>query len=213
MKQVYIIRHGQTDWNAEGRWQGHEDVPLSDEGYKQAQALAKHLADVDFAAVYTSDLQRARETGRALAEATGAPLVVDPRLRELHLGALQGLTHAEIRERYPNDDEQMKANYLDHVVTGGESRRVMQARAYAAWQDMLEQTDSRPVALVSHGGTIRLLLLRVLDPADNEAIMRLSIGNTSYTVLEVADDGSVHMRVAADHSHLTQQAADKGERL
>jgi broad specificity phosphatase PhoE len=69
------------------------------------------------------------------------------------------------------------------------------------------------VALVSHGGTIRLLLLRVLDPADNEAIMRLSIGNTSYTVLEVADDGSVHMRVAADHSHLTQQAADKGERL
>jgi broad specificity phosphatase PhoE len=213
MKQVYVIRHGQTDWNAEGRWQGHEDVPLSDEGYKQAQALAKHLAHVDFAAVYTSDLQRARETGRALAEATHAPLVVDPRLRELHLGALQGLTHAEIRERYPNDDEQMKTNYLDHVVTGGESRRVMQARAYAAWQDMLEQTDSRPVALVSHGGTIRLLLLRVLDPAESEAIMRLSIGNTSYTVLDVADDGSVQLRVSAEHSHLTQQAADKGERL
>jgi broad specificity phosphatase PhoE len=211
MKQVYVIRHGQTKWNAEGRWQGHEDVPLSEEGYAQARALAEHLSDVDFSAVYASDLQRARETGRALAEATGAPLMVDPRLRELNLGVLQGLTHAEIRERYPNDDDQMKANYLDHVVTNGESRREMQARAYAAWQDMLDQTDSRPVALVSHGGTIRLLLLRLLDPAQKDEIMRLPISNTAWTVLDVDDEGRVHMTVAADHSHLQHHAADESE--
>lgn len=211
MKQVYVIRHGQTKWNAEGRWQGHADVPLSEEGYDQARALAEHLSDVDFSAVYTSDLKRARETGRVLAEATGAPLVVDTRLRELNLGALQGLTHAEIRARYPNDDDQMKANYFDHVVTNGESRREMQARAYAAWQDMLDQADSRPVALVSHGGTIRLLLLRVLDHTQHEEIMRLQISNTAFTVLDVDDDGVVHMSVAADHSHLQHRAADEGE--
>lgn len=211
MKQVYVIRHGQTGWNAEGRWQGHADVALSAEGIAQARALAKRLSAVDFAAVYSSDLERARETGRILAEATGAPLVIDPRLRELNLGALQGLTHAEIHERYPDDVDQMRVNYLDHVITRGESRRALQARAYAAWQDMLEQTGSRPIALVSHGGTIRLLLLRLLDPAQRDAIMHMELGNTSWTVLDVGEDGAVRMSVAADSSHLERRASDEGE--
>lgn len=211
MKQIYVIRHGQTSWNAEGRWQGHADVPLSPEGVAQAQTLAKHLSGVDFAMVYSSDLERARETGHALARATGAPLILDSRLRELNLGALQGLTHAEIHERYPDDVDQMKVNYLDHVVTRGESRRALQARAYAAWQDILEQTSARPVALVSHGGTIRLLLLRLLDPAQRDAIMCMEIGNTSWTVLNVDEDGSVRMQVAADSSHLERHANDEGE--
>lgn len=211
MTRVYLIRHGQTEWNAEGRWQGQLDVPLSANGYAQAQALAEHLANVGLCAVYASDLGRAAETGRVIAEASGASLSLDPRLRELHLGIFQGLTYSEIRERYPDDEEQMKLNYMDHVLEQGESRRVLQARALAAWKDILAQAPCDSIAIVSHGGTIRLLLLAVLRPEMNQPVMTMPIGNTSCTLLDVADDGSVQMLDAANQAHLERQAPDSGE--
>lgn len=211
MKHVYLIRHGQTEWNAEGRWQGQLDVPLSDEGRTQARALADHLSQSGFRAVYASDLMRAAETARILADATNAPLFLDARLRELNLGVFQGLTHAEIRARYPDDDEQMRVNYLDHVIPKGESRRAMQERMYESWLEMLARTGSDPVAIVSHGGAIRILLLRLLDPADHPLVMTLQITNTAWTVLRILDDGSIRMLVAADYSHLERRASDRGE--
>ncbi len=211
MTRVYLIRHGQTEWNAEGRWQGQIDVPLSASGYAQAQALAGHLADMGLCAVYASDLARAAETGRLIAEAAGASLTRDPRLRELHLGIFQGLTYSEIRERYPDDEEQMKLNYLDHVLQEGESRRAMQTRAFAAWTDILAHAPCDTIAIVSHGGTIRLLLLAVLGPEANQQVMTMPIGNTSCTLLDVAADGSVQMLAAADQSHLEHQLSDSGE--
>lgn len=211
MKYVYVIRHGQTEWNAEGRWQGQLDVPLSAEGRSQARALAHHLADKGLSAVYASDLMRAAETGRILAEAARTPLYLDNRLRELNLGVFQGLTHAEIRERYAADEHQMQTSYLDHVVPRGESRRAMQKRMYEAWQEIVVQMDAQPVALVSHGGAIRILLLRLLDPLDHAQIMTLQISNTACTLLGVHPDGRVEMLVAADYSHLERRAADDGE--
>ncbi|MFN8378756.1 MAG: histidine phosphatase family protein [Anaerolineae bacterium] len=211
MKLVYLIRHGQTEWNAEGRWQGQLDVPLSSEGRSQARALAKHLAHSGIGAVYASDLMRAAETGRILAEAARAPLYLDNRLRELNLGVFQGLTHAEIRERYAEDEQQMQAAYMDHVVPRGESRRAMQRRMYDAWLEIVARMDTQPVAIVSHGGAIRILLLRLLDPLDHAQVMTLQISNTACTVLGVHPDGRVELLVAADYSHLERQAADDGE--
>jgi broad specificity phosphatase PhoE len=201
VKYVYLIRHGQTEWNAEGRWQGRD----------QAQALAERLAGEGVRAVFASDLERAAETGRILAEACDCPLYVDARLRELHLGVFQGLTHSEIRERYPHDDAQMRANYLDHVVPQGESRRAMQERMLAAWNDIMRDTGEERVAIISHGGAIRILLLRLLPPSEHPLIMTLQISNTACTFLGVEHDGSVHLLVPADHSHLEKRGADKGE--
>ena len=211
MKLVYLIRHGQTEWNAEGRWQGQLDVPLSAEGRSQAHALAQHLAGQGIEAVYASDLMRAAETGRILAEAARAPLYLDSRLRELNLGVFQGLTHAEIRERYANDERQMQASYMDHTVPRGESRRAMQKRMIEAWREIVARMDSQPAAIVSHGGSIRILLLGLLNPAEHEQIMTLDISNTSCTLLGVHPDGRVEMLVAADYAHLERRAADDGE--
>ena len=211
MKFVYLIRHGQTEWNTEGRWQGQLDVPLSAEGYAQARALARRLATEGFGAVYASDLQRAAETGRILAEAANAPLYLDSRLRELNLGVFQGLPHAEIRERYAEDEQQMQTAYMDHVVPEGESRRAMQSRIYEAWQEIVAGMDTQPVALVSHGGAIRILLLRLLHPADHAQVMTLQITNTACTLLGVRPDGQVEMLIAADYSHLERHTDGDGE--
>jgi broad specificity phosphatase PhoE len=211
MKLVYVIRHGQTEWNAEGRWQGQLDIPLSEEGRAQTRALAKQLAHKNLAAVYASDLLRAAETGRIIADAAGTPLYLDARLRELHLGVFQGLTHAQIRERYPDDDEQMRLNYMSHVVPNGESRRTMQVRMAAAWDEIVARIGDKPVAVVSHGGAIRILLLHLIDPADHPAVMTLQISNTSCTLLAIEDDGRVRLLAAADYSHLERRAADRGE--
>src|SRR6186997_3178407 len=101
MKRILLVRHGQTDWNAAGRWQGHEDIPLNATGLEQARALANHLRARPISAVYSSDLKRAQMTGAAIAEALGLALKTDPRWRELHLGVFQGLTTPEINAKYP----------------------------------------------------------------------------------------------------------------
>ena len=211
MKHVYLIRHGQTEWNAEGRWQGQLDVPLSGEGRLQARALAHELAERGIQAVFASDLMRAAETARILAGQASAPLYLDARLRELHLGVFQGLTHAEIRARYPEHDEGMKRDYLHYVIPGGESRLTMQDRMHQAWLEILARPEEGPVAIVSHGGSIRILLLRILDPAEHEKVMTLQITNTACTLLEVPPAGQARMLVAADFSHLERRAADRGE--
>jgi broad specificity phosphatase PhoE len=187
-KRLLLIRHGQTDWNMEGRWQGMVDIPLNPEGRDQALALADHLSEHPITAVYSSDLQRAYQTALALGERKGLTVQTDARLRELNLGVFQGLTHAEISERYPVEMAAMRDDYMDFVMPDGESRRAMQARAAAALDDILaREPDGAEIAVVTHGGTIRVILLRLLN--DDPQVTRLPIGNTSITMLETDGQG------------------------
>ena len=101
MTTILLVRHGETDWNLERRWQGHIDRPLNDVGRAQARALADRLDSEPFAAVYSSDLARARETAEIVAAAHGLPVHLDPRLREADVGEWSGLTADEIERRYP----------------------------------------------------------------------------------------------------------------
>ena len=101
MTTVYLARHGQSDWNAARRWQGHADRPLTGLGRRQAAELAERLADTPLDAVYSSDLRRARETAEAVATKHGLPLHVLPELREVDVGSWSGLTRLEAEERFP----------------------------------------------------------------------------------------------------------------
>ncbi len=186
MKRILLIRHGQTDWNLAGRWQGHLDVALNETGLEQAHALADYLRGRPIRAVYSSDLMRAHATAAIIAEPLKLSVQDDPRWRELNLGVFQGLTTGEISAKYPDESRQFHENYLDYAVPTGETRRAMQARAYAAYREIIAREAGPEIAVVSHGGAIRVLLLKLFG----DAILHQSVHNTSISVIET--DGETH---------------------
>lgn len=208
MNHIYLIRHGQTTWNVDGRWQGNLDIPLSETGYQQAQALAHYLSHKPIRRVISSDLARAVETARPLARALGVELELDPRIREIHLGVFQGLTHAEQRERYPEVVAASEQDYWNFVFPEGESRRKMQQRAVAAFQDALARPVEGDIAMVMHGGTLRVLLMHLFP--DHPSLLDFHVGNTSITTIEAAGNDLKlvsltqipHLRQSADYDSL-----------
>jgi probable phosphoglycerate mutase len=182
-KRVLLIRHGQTDWNSEGRWQGTIDTPLNAAGVAQARALATYLAaHRHVGVVYSSTLMRAAETGRIVAEALGVPLRLDDRLRELNLGAMQGLTMEEMTARFPDDMVRMRTEYMDFVFPHGESRRMLQDRAMSAFHDIIAAEPEDEIAIVTHGGVKRMIVLSILGEGVSRTIT--NFGNTSVTLVE-----------------------------
>lgn len=200
-KRILIIRHGQTDWNAAGRWQGMAQIPLNQVGIAQADALAEHLKDRPITAVYTSDLSRAKETADRIAERHQLSPHADPRWRELNMGAFQGLTYAEIVAKYPEEARSMKQDYMGFSAPEGETRRQLQSRVYEAYLDIVKQEKGPEIAVVTHGGTIRVLLLKLFEGHEEANV---PIENTSITIIET--DGIEHHLIgAASVEHLSEQ--------
>jgi len=130
--RILAIRHGETAWNADGRVQGHRDIELNERGREQALALAAVLAGEAIDAVYSSDLQRARETAEAFALPAGLTVRTDAQLRERTFGRLEGFTFAEIEQRWPDDAARWRRREPDFAVGGGESLLVFYARCVEA---------------------------------------------------------------------------------
>jgi broad specificity phosphatase PhoE len=156
--ELILVRHGETDWNRDGRWQGHADAPLNERGRDQARALADELAGEDLAAVYASDLSRARETADIIAARLRRPVVTDRRLREVDIGGWAGMTTAEIQVRFPEEVARWRAADPTHTFDGGESYAAMGARVVAALEEIAAQHPDDRVLVVLHGGPIRALL-------------------------------------------------------
>jgi 2,3-bisphosphoglycerate-dependent phosphoglycerate mutase len=137
---LLLVRHGETDWNADGRLQGHTDRPLSDHGRRQARKLAEELSGEEIEAVYSSDLARARETAEVVGDRLGLPVELDPELREKDWGNWEGLTAVE----------------RDRVEFAGESTEAHQQRMLRALERISERHpgDAR-VLVVTHGGSMR----------------------------------------------------------
>ncbi|HJU36658.1 MAG TPA: histidine phosphatase family protein [Gaiellaceae bacterium] len=140
MPTLLLVRHGETDWNADGRLQGQTDRPLSDFGRRQAQQLADELADEELEAIYSSDLSRARETAEIVGERLGLPVVLDPELREKDWGTWEGLTAVE----------------RDRVEFVGESTDAHQERMLRALRRIAANHSAGDrVLVVTHGGSMR----------------------------------------------------------
>jgi len=154
---LLLLRHAESVWNAEGRWQGQADPPLSPRGREQARAAAPRLAGRGVEVVVASDLRRAAETADLLAGALGLEVRLDPRLRELHVGAWSGLPHAEIAARWPRDLARFRAGDPDVRPGGGESRRALRARVAPCLDEWAARHPIARVAVVTHGGVIRVL--------------------------------------------------------
>jgi probable phosphoglycerate mutase len=149
--KLIVVRHGETAWNREKRMQGTTDTPLSDVGQAQARALGRRLCDHDFAALYASDLCRARDTASIIAEHTGRKLITDSRLRERRFGIFEGLTAGEIEERFPEEHARFVSRDPDYEVPGGESARSFAERCLGCLCEIAGRHRGEEVVVVSHG--------------------------------------------------------------
>jgi broad specificity phosphatase PhoE len=163
---ILLARHGETEWNRIGRYQGWADPPLNGTGRAQARALAEQLRATPFDAVYSSDLIRARETAEIVAEPHGVPVATDPGLREVDVGEWSGLTRAEVEHRFPNGER-----------PGGETREQHAARVLAAVERIARVHPGGRLLLVTHGGTMRAIRAHVSDepfhPVPNCGVLEL----------------------------------------
>jgi alpha-ribazole phosphatase len=164
---LWLVRHGQTDWNVEGRYQGQADPPLNQTGLDEARQAARRLAEQPLKAVYSSDLQRARQTAVVIAQACRLPLHIDARLREVNLGAWEGMLFNQIRARYPAELRERELNPLNSRPPGGETVEELWQRVKAVVNEIADRHAGEEVVVVSHGLTIGALLAyaRERDPA------------------------------------------------
>lgn len=157
--QIALIRHGETDWNMQHRWQGHAPIPLNDTGCAQAMEAAEQLQDAGFTRIVASDLLRCVQTAEILNRVLDIPVDYDSRLREIDVGWWQGLTGDEIKlwdaENYEN---YRNASYLTRAFPGGESFQQLIQRSTAALMDIQESCRGEHVLVVTHGGVIRAVL-------------------------------------------------------
>lgn len=192
MIEVALVRHGETDWNRQGRMQGHRDIPLNERGMAQAMRLARRLRHIGWDLVASSDLQRAVMTADCLAEAAGVTRIVrDPRLRERHFGRLEGTTRAERLARWGT-----RWQLLDH---GAESDEQLVARTQAFLADLTLYGTGRFI-VVTHGGWIRTFMRRYFPERAG-----IHPGNTSLSMLQWAD-GQWRCLSYNDTGHLAPDA-------
>ena len=154
MTTLLLARHGETDWNAEGRWQGHSDTPLNEQGRAQARELGASLDRVDV--VYASDLARARETAEIAVAPLGLEVRLDPRLRERGFGAWEGLTSAEIEHRFVEAHGRWRSGD-GFGADDAEAFDAFAARIHSFVEDVLRRHPEEHVLVVAHGGSIRVI--------------------------------------------------------
>lgn len=182
MTTVYFVRHGETEWNRTKRAQGQADIPLNTEGHRQAAHAAAALAHLDVDAVYSSDLVRALETARPIAEAHGLEVATDPDLREVDQGEWEGLTVDEIKQRWP---ELWGPARHYSARPGGEAPQEVRDRATRALKRIVAGHEGQTIVLVSHGGTIRWVSAEALGYEDRRSARIRGLGNGGIVRMEV----------------------------
>ena len=179
---LFVLRHGQTAWNAEQRIQGHLDLPLNDTGRWQAGRLAQALQHEALAAVYSSDLQRALDTAAPLARLQGLTVRIEPGLRERAFGSFEGLSFTEIEARWPDAALRWRRRDPDFAPGGGETLRRFFERCVALATRLAARHGGRRIALVAHGGVLDCLY-RAATGAPLEAPRAWQVANCTVNRL------------------------------
>ena len=201
MTEIIIIRHGETEWNKTGRFQGHSDVPLSAEGRAQASALGKNLVVDHVDAIYASDLTRAMETAAPLAQRFGLEVISDPLLRELNFGSWEGRNFNDVNAENP---DAMKTFYNDPErvnIPDSEPFPEFQRRVAGRVREIVAQERGKRIVIVSHGASIRILFADILS-MPIRSIWHVSQLNTAVNKIRFEDDGFAVVTLMNDTSHL-----------
>jgi probable phosphoglycerate mutase len=182
--RLVLVRHGQTAWNLEGRAQGHTDIGLDDTGRAQAAALAPAIAEMAPAALWSSDLVRARQTADQLAATTGLEVRLDARLREFDAGDRAGLTLAEFAEKFPDAYDSWRDGHITGHLPGAETTAEVVARMVPALREIWDAGAGSTTVVVAHGACLKVSLLAFLGWPETLLGSLRGLDNCGWTVLE-----------------------------
>lgn len=189
-RRLILLRHGETEWNAQLRMQGHRDIPLSDHGVQQAAAAAASVAGFGPRLIMVSDLQRAQQTAAPVAALVGLEPRIDPRLRETSMGDWEGLTRSEIDAGWPGHFEHWRSSIADVAPPGGETRGEVAQRAGEVVRELLDAPGAPEVVLfVTHGGLILGLTALLLGLPREHWEALTGVSNCHWVELEQHPDG------------------------
>ena len=207
--RIIAIRHGETDWNAQRRIQGHTDIPLNAVGHQQSRLLAQVLTDSPIHHVYSSDLLRAAETAEAIAAPHGAPVARTPQLRERHFGAIEGSSFIDFEQHYPQDSLRWrKRDPAWAPPGGGESLLTFQERVAQEVQALAAQNIGNQIAIVTHGGVLDVLYRQAARLGLQDA-RTWQLTNTAVNRLLWSPEGGLGLVGWADVSHLEDASLDE----
>lgn len=198
---LILIRHGETDWNRTGRCQGVADIVLNQNGRNQVRQLADSLKGHDISAVYSSDLKRAYETARAIAEHHDLDVYVDEDLREMNQGEFEGMSFDVIRENYSHILKQWRESPETLVLPQGESLTQVQERVWRAFEKVRNKHSGQTVAVVSHNLTITTLLCKITG-VGLRGFRNFNLQAACKSVVVCSGD-DIRLEVVNDVSHLT----------
>ena len=200
LTRLCLVRHGETEWNAEGRVQGQTDIPLGSLGRAQARAAANVLAANDFSAIYSSDLLRVRQTAEPAAQRLALPVKLDAQLRERHYGIFECLLYTDVRLRYPLEYARFHAKDPEFDFGTGESLRSFFERSIAAVKGIADQHRGEQILVFTHGGVLDMVY-RHVHALELSAPREFGVPNAGLNWIEIDAD---RWRVSrwADVAHL-----------
>jgi len=201
MTTVYLIRHGQTDWNKEEIFRGRADVPLNDHGRDEAQALARYLEDVNVDACFSSPLSRARETAEIVADPHSIEVNIDEGFIDVDYGEWQGSPAAKVREKYAETYQRWIERPHHIKFPGGESLSAVRKRALASLDVIRVGYPDATVFVVAHRVVTKVVLCAVLG-LGNAAFWRIRQDNCAFNIIEYSPNGAV-VRAMNDTCHMT----------
>ncbi len=200
MNRLFLVRHGITESNHLGVYQGQLDVPLSAKGRLQIAALRERLRDEPFAMCYTSTLCRARASAEILLEEHFCPLQAAAGLDERDYGEWEGLTTAQVIERYPEAWDRFVADPIQNAAPGGETQPALQDRVERVLDEIAHTYEDATILIAAHGGSLRAILAFYLK-LDQYEIWKLRLDNASLSIVDVYDGGGV-LSLFNDTAHL-----------
>lgn len=203
--RLYLIRHGQSAGNAEGRFGGHSPTPLSELGREQSEILAGALAREKIDVIYSSDLIRAVQTAEPLADKLDLPIIKTSAFRERKVGVLEGLTFDESRAKHPKDYYALVNRNINHIITGGESYRQLLRRATGALREILQTHRGERVVIFSHTGAICFLTLHLIGAIHRKTKTTpwLVTSNCGINRFEIRSSRNIRVVAINDTRHLS----------
>lgn len=199
--RLYLIRHGETSWNKEGRYQGWTDIALSEDGVEQASLLAKRFDYLPLDAIYVSPLGRAIATAEPIAKVKNLPIIVDNHFKEINFGEWEGHTIAELTEKFGKPYLDFFGDPFNYPMPGEGSFRNVAKRAMVGVEILLEKHKGERIAIVSHGGLLRVLLVELLG-MDLTMYRSMWLTNTSISMVDISPEGKKVLMTLNDKAHL-----------
>ena len=208
MMRLILIRHGQTEWNADGRYQGQSNVALSDTGRKQAKFLAERFPVKHLDAIYASDLERARETAECVGEKLGVLVRPEKAFRELSFGDWEGLTYQQITARWPEESHKLFTAPDELEIPNGETFQALQKRALSKINKLCIEHVDQTIGIFAHGAINKTILAGLMH-IPLHYLWSLRQDNTAVNILRL-DDGYVTVELINSTSHLGEDMISQG---